>query len=98
MQLFSFKYLMMYAARIISKYGLIFKNSILNNIYACKSGSYLAGNTLRLRYKAQLVNAVWKNSRCLLCERERERENFWGGRVVRDTTNIIGGSEVTVAV
>jgi hypothetical protein len=30
-------------------------------------------------------------------EREREIE-FGGGRVVRDTTNIIGGSEVTVAV
>jgi hypothetical protein len=27
---------------------------------------YLIGNTLRLRYKAQPVNAVWGNSRCLL--------------------------------
>jgi hypothetical protein len=28
--------------------------------------SYLTGDTLRLRYKAQPVNAVWGNSRCLL--------------------------------
>jgi hypothetical protein len=28
--------------------------------------SYLTGNTLRLRYRAQPVNAVWGNSRCLL--------------------------------
>jgi hypothetical protein len=27
---------------------------------------YLTGNTLRLHYKAQPVNAVWGNSRCLL--------------------------------
>jgi hypothetical protein len=27
---------------------------------------YLTGNTLSLRYKAQPVNAVWGNSRCLL--------------------------------
>jgi hypothetical protein len=35
------------------------------------------------------------------CEILREREIdriFGGGRVVRDTTNIIGGSEVIVAV
>jgi hypothetical protein len=25
---------------------------------------YLTGNTLRLRYRAQPVNAVWGNSRC----------------------------------
>jgi hypothetical protein len=28
--------------------------------------SYLTGNTLRLRYRAQPVNAAWGNSRCLL--------------------------------
>jgi hypothetical protein len=28
--------------------------------------SYLTGNILRLRYKAQPVNAVWGNIRCLL--------------------------------
>jgi hypothetical protein len=28
--------------------------------------AYLTGNTLRLRYRAQPVNAVWGNSRCLL--------------------------------
>jgi hypothetical protein len=27
---------------------------------------YLTGNTLRLRYRDQQVNAVWGNSRCLL--------------------------------
>jgi hypothetical protein len=27
---------------------------------------YLAGHTLRLHYKAQPVNTVWGNSRCLL--------------------------------
>jgi hypothetical protein len=31
-----------------------------------KLRSYLTGNTLRLRYKAEPVNAVWGNSRCLL--------------------------------
>jgi hypothetical protein len=36
------------------------------NIY--KSSSYLTGNKLRLRYKAQPVNAVWGNSRCLFWE------------------------------
>jgi hypothetical protein len=29
-----------------------------------KLSPYLTGNTLRLRYKAQPVNAVWGNSRC----------------------------------
>jgi hypothetical protein len=38
----------------------------LNNIY--KFSPYLTGNTLRLHYKAQPVNAVWGNSRCLLWE------------------------------
>jgi translation initiation factor IF-1 len=28
-------------------------------------GLYLTGNTLRLRYRAQSVNVVWRNSRCL---------------------------------
>jgi hypothetical protein len=32
----------------------------------CKLSSYLTGNTLRLHYKAQPVNAVWRNTRCLL--------------------------------
>jgi hypothetical protein len=31
-----------------------------------KSSSYLTRNILRLRYKAQPVNAVWGKSRCLL--------------------------------
>jgi hypothetical protein len=31
-------------------------------------GSYLTGNTLRLPYRAQSVNTVWGNSRCLLLE------------------------------
>jgi hypothetical protein len=33
-----------------------------------KFSSYLTGNTLRLRYKAQPVNAVQENNRCLLWE------------------------------
>jgi hypothetical protein len=37
---------------------------ILNNVY--KFCLHLTGNTLRLHYKAQPVNAVWGNSRCLL--------------------------------
>jgi hypothetical protein len=36
----------------------------LNNIY--KFSPYLTGNTLHLRYKAQPVNAVSGNSRCLV--------------------------------
>jgi hypothetical protein len=31
-----------------------------------KYSPYLTGNTLRLRYRTQPVNAVWENSRCLL--------------------------------
>jgi hypothetical protein len=38
----------------------------IRNIY--KSSPYLTGNTLRLRYKAQPVNAVWGNSHCFLWE------------------------------
>jgi hypothetical protein len=37
---------------------------LLNNIY--KFSSYLTGNTLRLHYKAQPVNAVWGKNRRLL--------------------------------
>jgi hypothetical protein len=36
----------------------------LNNTQ--KFSSYVIGNTLRLRYKAQPVNAVYGNGRCLL--------------------------------
>jgi hypothetical protein len=32
------------------------------------AGVHLAGITLRLRYRAEPVNAVWGNSRCLLWE------------------------------
>jgi hypothetical protein len=39
---------------------------LLHNIY--KLSSYLTRNTLRLHYKAQPVNVVWGNSRCLLWE------------------------------
>jgi hypothetical protein len=39
---------------------------LLNNIY--ESSSYLTGSTSRLGYKAQPVNAVLGNSRCLLWE------------------------------
>jgi hypothetical protein len=39
---------------------------LLNNI--CNSSLYITGNALRLFYKAQPVNAVWGNSRCLLWE------------------------------
>jgi hypothetical protein len=41
------------------------KTEFLHN-FIYKSSSYLTGNTLRLHYKAQPVNAVWGNSRCLL--------------------------------
>jgi hypothetical protein len=34
------------------------------NTYKC--AAYLTGDTSRLRYIAQPVNAVWGNSRCLL--------------------------------
>jgi hypothetical protein len=36
----------------------------LNIIY--KPSPYLTGSTPHLRYRAQPVNAVWGNSRCLL--------------------------------
>jgi hypothetical protein len=37
-------------------------------VWVYKSSLYLRGNTLRIRYKAQPVNAVWGNIRCLLWE------------------------------
>jgi hypothetical protein len=53
----------------------------------CVGSPYLTGDTSRLRYRAPPVNAVWGNSRCLLCEdyeEEREvgsseRHSGWGG-------------------
>jgi hypothetical protein len=41
------------------------KTEFLHN-FICTFSSYLTGNTSRLRHKAQPVNAVWGNSRCLL--------------------------------
>jgi hypothetical protein len=41
------------------------KTEFLHN-FIYKYSPYLTGNTLRLRYKCQPVNAVWENSRCLL--------------------------------
>jgi hypothetical protein len=46
------------------KFNPIKTGFLLNNIY--KFSSYLTRNTLRLHYKAQPVNTVWGNSRCLL--------------------------------
>jgi hypothetical protein len=43
----------------------LFKPEVLLNDIK-EFSSYLTGNTLRLQYKAQPVNAVWGNSRCLL--------------------------------
>jgi hypothetical protein len=40
----------------------------MQRLYRQEFSSYLTGNTLRLRYRAQPVNAVWGNSRCLLWE------------------------------
>jgi hypothetical protein len=37
--------------------------TIFSNIN--KSNSFLTGNTSQIRYRAQPVNAVWGNSRCL---------------------------------
>jgi hypothetical protein len=48
------------------RYAVLAECRVLNNIY--KSSPYLTGNTLRRHYKAQPVNAVWGNSRCLLWE------------------------------
>jgi hypothetical protein len=33
-----------------------------------KPSPYFTGNTVHLLYRAQAVNAVWANSRCLLSE------------------------------
>jgi hypothetical protein len=41
-----------------------FENQEHLNIYKCTPNR--TGNTLRLRYRAQPINAVWGNSRCLL--------------------------------
>jgi hypothetical protein len=49
----------------------------LHNIY--KSSPYLTGNILHLRYKAQLVNAVWGKSRYLF-ENHMEQMNTLCGQ------------------
>jgi hypothetical protein len=48
----------------------------LNNTY--RISSYLTENTLRLRYKAQQVNAVWGKSRCLLWESYEHTDTLCG--------------------
>jgi hypothetical protein len=59
----------------------LFKQQIVKGLYTgCKM----------LRVPHCLDNRLTVNCEIL---RERERENFWGGRVVRDTTNIIGGQK-----
>jgi hypothetical protein len=47
----------------------IYSNALLPSVFNVQEFRlYLTGNTLRLRYKAQPVNAFWGNSRCLLWE------------------------------
>jgi hypothetical protein len=48
---------------------MLFKETVVvycENRTEHRYSSYLTGNTLHLRYKAQPVNAVWGNNRCLL--------------------------------
>jgi hypothetical protein len=52
---------------------------LLNNIY--KSSSYLTGNTLRLYYKAQPVNAVW-GTVAVYCENHAEHTDTLCGQNV----------------
>jgi hypothetical protein len=53
------------ALKALQTHSLPLKREMqLHNIYI--SSSYLTRNTVRLRYKAQPVNAVQGNSRCLL--------------------------------
>jgi hypothetical protein len=51
---------------ICTTYFNTLKLYILPTQFICVFRTVLTGNTLRLRYKAQPVNAVWGNSRCLL--------------------------------
>jgi hypothetical protein len=60
------KKLFLFLSFILSRLRTGASEQFLTNIY--KFSSYLTGNTLRLRYKDQPVNAVWRNSRCLLWE------------------------------
>jgi hypothetical protein len=46
-----------------------------------KLSSYLTGDTWRLRYKAQPVNVVWGNSRCLLWEPYGTHREHCVGRI-----------------
>jgi hypothetical protein len=50
---------------LLWKQSLFIVRTIRNTQIHCASSPYLTGNTLRLRYGAQSVNAVWGNSRCL---------------------------------
>jgi hypothetical protein len=63
----SLNYLLQIYFTIIIIFNNPLRTEFLYN-YIYKFSPYLTGNTLRLRYKAQPVNAVWRNSRCLLWE------------------------------
>jgi hypothetical protein len=45
-----------------------------------KLSSYVTGNTLRLRYKDQSVNAVWGSNRAIYCENHMKHTNILCGQ------------------
>jgi hypothetical protein len=59
-------YIRVFCQSRLCKTDHVYLTCLLYNIY--KFSSYLTCNTLHLPNKAQPVNAVWRNSRCLLWE------------------------------
>jgi hypothetical protein len=63
--------------------------TVRNTQVHCVGSPYLTGNTSRLRYRAQPVNVVWGNSRCLLGESYRtQRCTVWAVHTSQGTYHV----------
>jgi hypothetical protein len=79
------------------------ETELLHN-FIYRSSPYLTGNTSPLHYKAQPVNAVWGNSRCLLWEEHTDtlcgqNVEFWCANVGGTYSNhwALKGSKVKLS-
>jgi hypothetical protein len=74
----------------MEKHPLFIVRTIRNTQIHCVGSSYLTGNTLSLRYRAQQVNAIWGNSRCLFWERyETEVHSLGSSHLTGNTLPVI---------